>query len=79
MRWRNSIVGIFIEYHTEGKGIFTHCIDEYQLDFDGCGRNRRIYKSYCYHCFLMYNMHCCKHSDCKQATALSMGSYTISL
>ena len=71
MRWRNSAVGIFIEYHTEGKGIFTHNIDEYQLDFDGYGRNRRIYKSYYYHCFLVYNMCCCKYSDYKQAAALN--------
>ena len=47
------------------KAYSPHCIDEYQLDFDGCGRNRRIYKSYCYHRFLVYRMRCCKYSDCK--------------
>ena len=73
MRWRDSAVGIFIEYLTESKGIFPHCIDECQLDFDGCGRNRRIYKSYCYYCFLVYSMRCCKYSDCKQEAVLSMG------
>lgn len=72
MRWRNSTAGIFIEYLTESKGLFTHSINEYQLAFDGYGRNRRIYKSYYYHCFLMYNMRCYKYSDYKQEAALSM-------
>ena len=67
-----SSLGIFIEYLTESKGLFTHSINEYQLAFDGYGRNRRIYKSYYYHCFLMYNMRCYKYSDCKQEAALSM-------
>ena len=70
MRWRNSTAGIFIEYLTESKGLFTHSINEYQLAFDGYGRNRRIYKSYCYYRFLVYRMRCCKYSDYKQETAL---------
>ena len=35
MYWRDSAVGIFIECHTESKGIFSHCLNEYQLAFDG--------------------------------------------
>ena len=69
---RDSAVVIFIECPTESKGIFTHCIDEYQLTFNGIGRNRHIYKSYCYYYFLVYSMYRCKCSDYKQEAALSM-------
>ena len=33
--WRNSAVSIFIEYNTENKSVFSHCVDAYQLAFDG--------------------------------------------
>ena len=69
---RDSAVGIFIEYYPESKNIFPHFVDEYQFTFDRCRRNRRIYKSYCYYCFLVYSMRCCKYSDFKQEATLSM-------